>query len=58
VRCLFGVSSIDHEISMAEETEIHRVANQLRLDPTDLTKLRVEHRRFLPGLSSKSGGGS
>jgi uncharacterized tellurite resistance protein B-like protein len=58
VRCLFAVSSIDHEISMAEETEIHRVANQLRLDPADLTKLRVEHRRFLPGLSFKSGSGS
>jgi uncharacterized tellurite resistance protein B-like protein len=58
VRCLFAVSAIDHEISMAEETEIHRVANQLRLDPSDLTKLRVEHRRFLPGLSSKPGSGS
>ena len=58
VRCLFAVSSIDHEISMAEETEIHRVANQLRIDPGDLTRLRVEHRRFLPGLSSRNGSGS
>jgi uncharacterized tellurite resistance protein B-like protein len=58
VRCLFAVSAIDHEISMAEETEIHRVANQLRIDPGDLTKLRVEHRQFLPGLSSRRGSGS
>ena len=55
VRCLFAVSAIDHAISMAEETEIHRVANQLRLDPSDLTRLRMEHRQFLPGLSSKPG---
>ncbi len=55
VRCLFAVSSIDHAISMAEETEIHRIANQLRIDPSDLTALRMAHRRFLPGLSSGTG---
>lgn len=51
VRCLFAVSAIDHAISMAEETEIHRMANQLRLDPGDLTTLRIEHKPYLPGLS-------
>ena len=55
VRCLFAVSSIDHAISMAEEAEIHRIANQLRLDPSDLTTLRVAHREHLPGLSSRNG---
>ena len=50
-RCLFAVASSDDAISMAEETEIHRITNQLRIDPPDLTKLRVEHRRYLPGLS-------
>ena len=55
VRCLFAVSSIDHAISMAEETEIHRIANQLRIDPADLTTLRMAHRQYLPGLSSSSG---
>lgn len=55
VRCLFAVSSIDHAITMAEETEIHRIANQLRIDPADLTALRVAHRQYLPGLSSSSG---
>lgn len=51
VRCLFAVSATDQSISMAEETEIHRIANQLRIDPADLTALRVAHRRYLPGLS-------
>jgi uncharacterized tellurite resistance protein B-like protein len=55
VRCLFAVSSIDHAISMAEETEIHRIANQLRIDPAALTTLRMAHRQFLPGLSPGTG---
>ena len=39
---------------MAEETEIHRITNQLRILPEDLTTLRLQHRRFLPGLSPRS----
>jgi uncharacterized tellurite resistance protein B-like protein len=50
-RCLFAVASSDHQISMAEETEIHRILNQLRILPEDLTKLRVEHGQYLPGRS-------
>jgi uncharacterized tellurite resistance protein B-like protein len=50
-RCLFAVASSDQQISMAEETEIHRILNQLRILPEDLTKLRVEHGRYLPGRS-------
>ena len=42
-RCLFAVASSDHRISMPEEAEIHRILNQLRILPHDLTKLRVEH---------------
>lgn len=49
-RCLFAVASSDHSISMAEETEIHRVLTQLKLEPADLTRLRVEHRAYLPGV--------
>jgi len=49
-RCLFAVAASDQSISMAEETEIHRVLNQLRIEPADLTALRVAHRPFLPGL--------
>jgi uncharacterized tellurite resistance protein B-like protein len=49
-RCLFGVAATDQSISMAEETEIHRIVNQLKIDPPDLTALRLEHRPYLPGL--------
>jgi uncharacterized tellurite resistance protein B-like protein len=54
-RCLFAVASSDEAISMAEETEIHRITNQLRILPEDLTRLRLEHRRFLPGLRGPRG---
>jgi uncharacterized tellurite resistance protein B-like protein len=53
-RCLFAVASTDEAISMAEETEIHRVTALLRLEPKDLTALRLEHRHYLPGLSRPS----
>ena len=33
--------------------EIHRILNQLRILPGDLTKLRVEHGQYLPGRSSE-----
>jgi uncharacterized tellurite resistance protein B-like protein len=48
-RCLFAVAASDAQISVAEESEIHRVLNQLRILPEDLTKLRLLHGRFLPG---------
>ena len=49
-RCLFAVAAADEAISMTEETEIHRVVTMLRLDPADLTALRLEHKRSLPGV--------
>lgn len=52
-RCLFSVASSDEAISMAEETEIHRITNQLRILPEHLTALRLQHRRFLPGLTPR-----
>ena len=51
MRCLFEVSATDEAISTAEEGEIHRIANELRILPTDLVALRVAHRRHLPGMS-------
>ena len=50
-RCLFSVAATDERISMPEETEIHRITNQLRIRQEDLMTLRVQHRRYLPGLS-------
>jgi len=52
IGCLFAVSATDQAISLAEETEIHRIANQLRIDRADLTALRLAHRRHLPGLTN------
>jgi len=51
-RCLFAVAASDDSISTTEETEIHRILTQLRIEAPDLTALRVAHRRFLPGLGA------
>ena len=51
MRCLFAVSATDEAISTAEEGEIHRIANELRIDHPDLVALRVTQQRYLPGLS-------
>ena len=51
MRCVFALSVSDEGISMAEEGEIHRVANELRIEPSDLVRLRVAHQRHLPGIS-------
>lgn len=51
VRCLFGVASVDAAISVAEESEIHRIANHFKILPHDLTALRVAHTTFLPGIA-------
>jgi uncharacterized tellurite resistance protein B-like protein len=50
LRCLFAVSVTDQTISVEEESEIHRIANELRIDPADLRAMRVAHRPHLPGL--------
>jgi len=46
-----ALSAADAAISSAEEGEIHRIANELRIDRPDLTALRVAHQRHLPGMS-------
>jgi uncharacterized tellurite resistance protein B-like protein len=51
LRCLFALSSIDNSISVAEEGELHRIANELRMDRADLIALRLAHQQHLPGLS-------
>jgi uncharacterized tellurite resistance protein B-like protein len=51
--CLFAVSSAESGISMAEEAEIHRVANELRVEREDLVKLRLAFREHLPGLGPR-----
>ena len=51
MRCLFALSAADEAISTAEEGEIHRIGNELRIDHADLVTLRVAHQRHLPGVS-------
>jgi uncharacterized tellurite resistance protein B-like protein len=51
MRCLFEVTATDDAISIAEESEIHRIANELRITRPDLIALRVAYRRYLPGIS-------
>jgi uncharacterized tellurite resistance protein B-like protein len=51
MRCLFALAATDQTISTAEESEIHRIANELRIDHPDLVKLRLANTRYLPGLS-------
>jgi uncharacterized tellurite resistance protein B-like protein len=53
MRCVFALSATDEAISTAEEGEIHRIANELRIDRPDLIALRVAHQRHLPGLSGQ-----
>jgi uncharacterized tellurite resistance protein B-like protein len=53
MRCLFALSATDEAISTTEEGEIHRIANELRIDRPDLIALRVAHQRHLPGLSGQ-----
>jgi len=49
--CLFTVAGEDRSISLQEESEIHRILNQLKILPQDLRTLRSRHARLLPGLS-------
>jgi len=51
MRCLFTLAGADDRISTTEEGEIHRIANELRIEPADLVALRVEYRRHLPGIA-------
>jgi uncharacterized tellurite resistance protein B-like protein len=53
MRCLFRVAATDASISMAEESEIHRLARQFQIQSGDLTALRLAHAKYLPGLSSR-----
>lgn len=50
--CLFTVAGADRSISLQEETELHRILNQLKILPEDLRALRARHARLLPGLAA------
>ncbi len=50
-RCLFAVAASDARISTAEEAEVHRITNQLRIERPDLTQIRLQYKKALPGIS-------
>jgi uncharacterized tellurite resistance protein B-like protein len=54
-RCLFAVAASDERISIAEEAEVHRITNHLRIEGPHLTAIRLQHRRILPGMSPRIG---
>lgn len=54
LRCLFAVSAIESNISIAEEREIQRITRELGLEHADLVALRLEYRQHLPGLANRS----
>jgi uncharacterized tellurite resistance protein B-like protein len=49
-RCLFAVAASDARISTAEEAEVHRITNHLRIERPDLTAIRLQYKRALPGI--------
>jgi uncharacterized tellurite resistance protein B-like protein len=49
-RCLFAVAASDARISTTEETEVHRITNHLRIERPDLTAIRLQYKRALPGI--------
>jgi uncharacterized tellurite resistance protein B-like protein len=49
--CLFTLSATDETISTSEESEIHRIAREMKIEQSDLLALRVRYRRHLPGVS-------
>jgi uncharacterized tellurite resistance protein B-like protein len=53
VRCLFALSVVEGNISIEEEREIQRVGRELRIEPSDLIRLRLEYREHLPGLADR-----
>lgn len=53
LRCLFAVSAVEGNISIAEEREIQRIARELRLEHADLLTLRLQYRQHLPGLANR-----
>ena len=45
------MTASDARITAAEEAEVHRLTNQLRIERPDLTAIRLQYRRALPGMS-------
>jgi uncharacterized tellurite resistance protein B-like protein len=53
LRCLFALSAVENNISIAEEREIQRIARELRVEQADVVAIRLEYQQHLPGLSGR-----
>lgn len=53
LRCLFAVSVAEDGMSIVEEREIQRIARELRIDTPDVVALRLEFKKYLPGLMNR-----
>jgi uncharacterized tellurite resistance protein B-like protein len=47
VDCLFAVAAADQSVRVAETNEISKIAKQLRVDPADVSRLRLKYRDHL-----------
>ena len=47
VDCLFAVAAADQSVRVAETNEIAKIARQLRVDPADVSRLRLKYRDHL-----------
>jgi len=56
LRCLFAVSASDDSISVMEDNEIRRIADELRLTHEDFIAARSEFRKYLSVLRKTPGG--
>ena len=56
--CLFAVGAADQLVSMEEDNEIRKIANELKLEHRDFIAVRSRYRDYLSVLKKTSGGGS
>ena len=55
VDCLFAVASADRRIRTSEAEEIGRIARELRVEPSDLSRIRNQYRDFLASRQELDG---
>jgi len=57
IDCLYAVASADQRIFAAEGDEIGRIGRELKVDQTELSRLRSQYREFLEARKGLPSGG-
>jgi uncharacterized tellurite resistance protein B-like protein len=57
IDCLYAVASVDERILASEGDEIGRIGRELKVDQTDLSRLRNQYREFLEARKGLPSGG-